>query len=444
MKPKQTPKEKAIAFAEEGRRIAAAIEDAVLALHPDDSDVLTVYAERVRHCNRDANIWHAVNLNKPGEAELFDGSGRFWRCGSKLCAYCLAKMSQANRANLRRAIAKQRVMPAADREAIGKWIARPDRSDENFPQLSPQGLLVGEKYSFITLTLPTKYISLLTAHEIIDYAWSLFRKRRWFKRHILGGGKAEEFTVHKIGFHYHIHVLARTRYVHWHDLRDTWTECVKKAFLDADRDWKVNTKDGMINAHEKTVGSINDAIKEVAKYMTKSCSWAQMDQHQLLDACRIRRWPRMFELFGEFATAKLLPVAAHEAEELLQKKEDRENKDYLDTTPLSDARPESGWRDELQQLGVVRYLEKMETDALDQASYRKEQLRNHYKYATFKRLPDKSTVNIERTIKRLLETYARSGLPPPHSVTRHMPLSRKIAIGARLDNQNYTWYQPTI
>ena len=353
-------------------------------------------------------------------------------------------MSQSNRKALRDAINRQHVNPGRDREAIQRWLERPDRSQNNFPELSPIGLPVGQKYSFITLTLPTQNISLLKAHEMIDRAWKLFRKRRWFRLHIFGGGKCEEYTVKKRGFHYHIHILARTNYVHWNDLRSVWTECVKKAFEEAELDWKVNTKTGMVVANEQTVGSISDAINEVAKYMTKSCSWTQMDREQLLDSCRIRRWPRMFELFGEFAEAKLLPVAALEAEELERKKKERQNKDYLDTTPLSDARPETGWRDDLAKLGVVRYLEKMETAAIDQAMHRKEQLKVHYKYASFYRLPSRDTVNIEAAISRLLEIYARSGLPPPDSVTRHMPLEKKIALQARLDRQNYTWYKPTI
>lgn len=441
-RPHLTPREHAIASAEEGRRIARVIDDAILALHPQDSDVLSVYAERVRHCSREANIWTARDLNNGTEPELYDGAGRFWHCRSKLCGHCLAKMSQKNRRNLRNSIKLQRVDPIADREAVGKWIARADRSDANFPELSPLGLPVGEKYTFITLTMPTKFLSLLVSHEIIDYAWQLFRKRRWFRLKIRGGGKAEEYTVHKIGFHYHIHILARTKYIDYTDLRGAWTECLKKSFVKFHADWKINCKDGMVNANAKPIGSIEQAIKEVAKYMTKSCSWEQMDMRQLLDACRIRRWPRMFELFGEFAPAKLLPVAVPEVDNLCQEKKERKNKDYLDTTPFTDAKTESGWRESLATLGVVRYLEKMDSDSIAQCQYRKEQLKHCYKFATFSRLRGRTTIDIEACVKRLIDIYARSGLPPPHSVVQHMSLQAKLDAGAMLNGKNYTWYQP--
>ncbi len=399
---RQTPRQIAEESAEQGRKIARVIDDAIHAERPLDADLLTIYAHRVRLCNQTGNIWTAADLHND-KGDCFDGSGRFWFCGSKMCPYCLARQSQRNRKKLRAAILQQRVVVDDER--------------------SPLGLPVGQNYHFLTLTMPNIGLPIIEARAILNLAWSLFRKKDWFRKTIVGGAKSEEFTLTARGYHYHAHSLVRSRYINYSSLRHYWTESLRVAFSRYGKTLDAATSDHLAIANCRRVGSIEDAIKEVAKYMTKSTSWQRIDAEQLLDLCRIIRWPRMFELFGSF---RLPPAVA-----ALEVDEDIPNKTILDTKSLSDGEPETGWRTTVNELGVAAYLEKLDEGILSQAELRMRQLRHHYKYAKFVRLRPEQTVNNGEIVKRIAAIYSGAGRPPPPTVLKYLDFDTRVSTAVK-------------
>lgn len=289
---KADPVEHATTTAEHGREIAAALLDAIRTEKPEDADILTLYAHRLRLCNNNNNLWsaedlHTENPDDPGEPNWYNGAGRLWPCGQKLCPGCMQRAGNRHRAALRRILDNQTI-------------------DPNDPS-SRKGLRSGHHFKFLTLTIVNPGLSLMDTRWIVDKAWSNFRKRKYFEEVMIGGVKSEEFTLTKNGAHYHIHQLVRSRSIWWDKYRADWTSCVKFAYDEYNRlkmgkpiHFNVATEDGMLIVEETPLSSVESGVREVAKYITKSDSWHRLRPNDLLDVVRIERWPRMFEFFGSF------------------------------------------------------------------------------------------------------------------------------------------------
>lgn len=348
-----------LANAESGREISYAIRDALLDSKPQDFLELLVLSERIKLCNDSANIWTAKDLHNRETGELYNGAGRFWCCGSKLCPYCVKRAAKKNRQNLRAALSVQR-------------------------------LLVGENYRFITLTMPRQKMPLLICRAIMNHAFSLFRKRKWFKDTFKGGAKSEEFTVNASGFNYHFHFLARCKYVAFAKLRAEWTECLHLSFAKFDLSVSFATSDRMAIVNCKRITSLDDATNEVCKYITKSDSWRKLKRADLLEIARIRRFPRMFELLGSFKLLKSSDTAADLGEDA---------ETILDTTSLSDgindAEEKLDWRKKLRRANASEYLAKLRDEITESYFFRRDQLKFKYPYASFRRIRKKFDFSID-------------------------------------------------
>ena len=230
---------------------------------------------RVWACSEPENHFVGDDLHNRQTGELYAGNGNLWGCGSKLCPSCVAKSSNRSRKELTLALEHQK-------------------------------LFTGESYQSITMTMPNPGLPLLETRNILDRAWVLFRKRDYFKRHIRGGSKSEEFTITENGYHYHYHFLCVARFLSFDKFRSEWTECVKIAFNELNMPCKFNTADGlaMVKINRLKLSGLKGAIQEVCKYVTKSDSWEKISEKDLLDIAAIKRLPRMFELFGFFRTQR--------------------------------------------------------------------------------------------------------------------------------------------
>lgn len=366
----QTKDHRSIALtnAEYGRELAAAIDDAVLAQLPDDAELLTVYAHRIRLCSQPSNIWTARDLHN-STGECFSGSGRFWHCGLKLCSYCVAKTSQRQRAILRRVIKEVPIR-------------------------------TGYNLQFLTLTIKNEGVPLLDARAVFNKAWALFRGRKWFQDHIRGGCKNEEFTLTAAGYHYHAHAIVESRYVDYGEMRDQWTSCVREAYRETQFTLTVETSDELLIANIQKINTIEGAIKECAKYITKSDSWSKIPQDDLLDFCRIRRYPRMFEMFGTFkqtraaiadreaaadAAAIAAELAAYGIDPALNPITEEE-RHIIYTRELSERETSDIWRDRVTRDGAIKYIATLEDEIQATGEIRIAQLKRKYHAAVFRRV----------------------------------------------------------
>lgn len=368
------PRESSILRAEIGRKLAASIDDAIASQLPDDFEELSLYAHRIRTCNSPNNQWFATDMHTP-DGECFDGAGSFWSCGHKPCPSCIRHNARRNRKRVRRALTEL-----------------PLRS--------------GEYRNMITLTFPKTNLSVLQARAIIDYAWSLFRKRSWFKRTVLGGCKSEEFTVGKDGYHYHMHILAVTKWVMYATMRHEWTHCVRKAFEKAGLPLTIATSDQLIVANVKRVASLEGAVNEVCKYITCSDTWSRVPQADLLDICRITRFPRMFEIFGTWREfLKPSPVEADiDIPEILS----------LDTRSVTDEQDTRTWREHVRDRGAAAYLAIFDSLIGEAREFRATQLKAIYPYANFTRpkpVPDLENGIFIAKLDRLRRDHARLAEP---------------------------------
>jgi hypothetical protein len=180
-------------------------------------------------------------------------------------------------------------------------------------------------WRLVTLTAPTlPGKSLLEVREIFNRAWSLLRKRDWWRKIVRAGVKGEEFTLgdarrleregrewslEQDGFHFHIHALIYSGWIEWSRLGEEWTDCLRTAAEKLNVPLTFNTSHGravvdvrlVVNRKTKAKGTvtINGAIEEVSKYIVKSESWLKVPDAQLVEVASVSRWFRAVELLGE-------------------------------------------------------------------------------------------------------------------------------------------------
>jgi hypothetical protein len=268
--------------------LAVADRLAGISLKANDGLALTV-ADRLRGCAAEHNIFLGFGMvyeNRP-----FNGHGILWGCGLRMCGSCMAR---------RRSKARKRAFEVVDSAK----------------------LRVGENWRLITLTFPNlPNVELHTSLKILACAWDYFRKRKIYTENFGLGIKGFEFelgnkhnraaggrawSLKLDGFHPHAHLLAATRWIDKDDLREQWTDCVKLAWRAFGVARSIDTSDGLCITNIKLVNkdvSIDTAVFEVTKYVTKADSWLKLPDSELLSFARacgdgLKGWPRMFEILG--------------------------------------------------------------------------------------------------------------------------------------------------
>ena len=346
------PADKAHELREYGQKTAYLLRDAAKHTTGLDRNELLALAARLHYCNTPKNSWLGSDIHSTETGELFEGFGRYWQCGSKLCSYCLRLNAKRNRVTLRNAVQNQK-------------------------------LRTGEHYRFITLTLPNIGLDIRTTRAIVNRAWTLLRKRQFFLRVVVGGAKAEEFTVTAKGFHYHLHLLTRSRTMRAQELRREWTECVKTAFRDHAQDFVAPTSDGLLFANIKIVHNLKQVTNEVCKYITKASSWWKMPTDALVEIALIPHWHRMFEVFGTFRK-----LDTEKLDKALRDPSDAFTRPRLfeDNDEGHEAR--NYWRILVKQMPLKRYLERLKAEVEATIRRRSEVLQIRFPFATITTLDD--------------------------------------------------------
>jgi hypothetical protein len=248
-------------------------------------------SDKMRECAKTRNIWTARDLHN-ADGELFDGVGTYIPCGVRLCPSCSASLRRRARRRARVALASC-------------------------------ALRSGEHARFITLTMPTiAEASLLETIQIVHRAWSLMRKRKFWKANVRAGIKGVEFTVTPNGYHTHIHILCISKWIEYAGLRSEWSHCLRSAWRASGREIVFKTSHGeavvdvrlvkpkMRASASRVIVSLESALQEVCKYITKSESWDALPDAHLVEIAEVRRWPRLFEVFGEMRAKNERPRVA--------------------------------------------------------------------------------------------------------------------------------------
>jgi hypothetical protein len=369
-----------------GASSASALFDALRQNKIRDEEVWGL-GNRIRICIERENHWIGDELHNTETGELYAGNGNLWSCGSKLCPSCVAKASNRSRKELKLSLKNQK-------------------------------LLTGEMYQFITLTIPNPGLSLIQTRAVIDRIWTLFRKRDYFKSKVKGGSKSEEFTLTENGYHYHYHLLCVTRFLNFNEFRREWSECIEIAFREFNLPCEFKTEDGLAMVKIKRLSSsasgLKGAIQEVCKYVTKSDSWEKLPQKDLVEIASIKRFWRMFEIFGSFRAQRNANVVLESPNvfitylltklivEILKYIQTGERITILDTKQISDGecssefadlpekvpkrQKEVSWRKYILENGLESYFEKL-AEQVEKTRYaRKCFLSLKYKFATFRTL----------------------------------------------------------
>lgn len=262
-------------------------------------------AWRIARCADDHNIWFC---NAPESGWLH---GRFWKCRSRLCSFCLSSESRKRRKILRRNL--QEYPPAA----------------------------TASEWRFLTLTIENPHLSIANTRQTVQHAWSKLRKRACFAV-VSAGAKSEEFTLTRNGYHYHIHALlhcpSRPDY---QQFRKSWTECVESSGGASQRLFGYDTIDGYLIAQFKQINDPENITNELCKYITKSTSFQKLSTSAILELAETKRWHRMFEVFGALRSKSEKPSTVHDATQSIVHKKN-----------LSDGRLTDRW-----------WFEKKRTDA---------------------------------------------------------------------------------
>jgi len=145
----------------------------------------------------------------------------------------------------------------------------------------------------------------------------------WWLENVRAGVKGTEFTlgdpkrliaekrewsIGTDGYHVHFHVFLISKWIDWQELGQLWTSCFLRAAAERSIAITINTSHNRLivdvrEVTEKRRGhkaiSLEAAIQEVCKYITKGRSWLDMLDSELCEAIVCLRGKRMIEAFGE-------------------------------------------------------------------------------------------------------------------------------------------------
>jgi hypothetical protein len=332
-KPEFTPYEKALNLLRSRKRNAEKMSYAVnhSEFESYDSYIHSLFtAEHLLANSGTANHFIAENLLSVA-GETFTGYGSFTVASSSLDAAYLKAKSKKSRKAITFALELCRQHLLADK-------------------------LTAYKH-FITFTQPTLIgVGLEKTFAVADYAWSLFRKRKYFVENIFGAVIAEEFTLgepykkenrawafDKDGFHVHRHLIAYGKWLKVEQLKIDWTECLEIAATKFGYELSFNTANGLAVVNRQTVWSDDKAVEELGKYICKSSTFDELPASEIIQVEQALQGKRMLQTFGKcnkrvgtqaadahFNTTSV--IDGEQSQKVVRANENQPKKNYLKAT----------------------------------------------------------------------------------------------------------------
>ncbi len=398
----RTPAERAYYRREKGESVAEVLQTAAMAV---GDDVALGLAARIAECSSKYNHFLADDLNT-SDGECFNGFGNLYGCGSKLCHSCIDKAAKLNRKKAREAIEQTRLLRR-----------------EYLPDGAKDYVVEQERLRFVTLTMPKVSLSCTQSIALLAHAWDLFRKLDFTKNYFGGYVKSIEFTVRSDNsYHAHIHLLAISFFLPEKTLKRLWRRCLQSAFAASGLDWRCETKDNSPVVNIKLVDSIENALSEVCKYVTKSESWEKIPSAHLLEVASVKRWGRMFELAGRLkASAKLIKAKKEVVKQIqVERKNDDADLNYLDTKYLTDGENSA-------EVSQSRGVSHQNLEIRPKIKIKRENWREIIRV--------KGLEVYRRILKRQVEAMRR---------VRQMQLVEKFPLATFKDLAGFIWYSPNL
>lgn len=303
-----------------------------------DRAELRALAHRLSLCGSPRNVFIATNAINYSTGEEYTATGQLWHCGAKICPNCIARFSAINRRKLRRAI---------DSVKLQK----------------------GERWYFPTFTIVNLGRPLVETRHIVNEVWSRFRKRLLCVSSIRGGSKSEEFTLTPNGYHYHLHCLLVSQYLHYDEVQRVWTECFENYCQENKIKYDIKTPSNNLRVHFEKITNMETLPFELCKYITKSDSWHKMRNADLTEVCMVQRWWRMFELFG-CMSAKEVAIAEGD-------QDPGTGRAIVHTRSFTDGSEPSlaeFWRKRIWQISLPDYLAELNMQFEETIAFRREQI----------------------------------------------------------------------
>ena len=373
--------EKNLFTSEIGRATATFLTDELKAKPDLATNVSLVLLERLRLCNQPKNLWFIEDMPTK-DGGNFHAAGRLWQCGSLLCSGCQQLNSRQKRKRLR---------------AV----------------LKATKLRTGEDFKFITFTVPNQNLSLMQSHEFVDYAFSLFRKRKWFIETFRGSVKCYEFTVTKVGIHFHVHLLAVVRFISFKKIRSEWTDCVQNAAMEfIGKRLLINTSDGNLWIDVTKCRDLDGIVFELCKYITKSNSWTKLDAAEMFAYMTCERLPRTFEMLGSF---RLLDASLRKAAQSVEANSEG-TEPIVHKTSLNDGLCRESWRARAERLGVGYSITQLHAEFDGKRDRRLQFLKRQFPTRTILEAPNlgilaKTAMDSHRSLRELYDIIeARDGM----------------------------------
>jgi hypothetical protein len=367
-----SPSDKAVYLMQNGRTLANRYQESAM-LNLDaravaKSDLLT-------ETYRARNIFHATDLHNGTTGELFDGYG-------VLVQLVSSRMSPA-------------YLSAQGRRARKRIREK----------INGTKLLVGERYRFLTLTMPYLETDVATVLKIKDRATTLFKKRKLWTVNVRAAFIAEEMTVGEsstiLYMHYnaHSHALLVSKYIQQWEVADVWTDCVENACSEYGVEFlmrnlvsnrlTVDIKD--VETHGKKKGkTLDESVDELCKYVVKGSDFHKVPVEKLVEIEDALFKRQMIKSYGDFNSQKGK-----------EKSETVNEGTSLDTKYITDGaaqfKPKQPRTPSLIEVGVRMILEGKRDDWLEmlgvvaehRREFRVDYLAHKMPFATFRTLDGK-------------------------------------------------------
>jgi hypothetical protein len=274
--------DKAVYLMQNGRTLANRYQESAL-LNLDARAVAK--SDLLIETYRARNIFHATDLHNGATGELFDGYGVLTQLVS-------SRMSPA-------------YLSAQGRRARKRIRAKIDETK----------LLVGERYRFLTLTMPYLETDVVTVLKIKDRATTLFKKRKLWTANVRAAFVAEEMTIGESStitythFNSHSHALLISKYIQQWQIADVWTGCVEKACVEYGVEFlmrnlvsnrlTVDIKD--VETYGRKKGkTLDESVDELCKYVVKGSDFDKVPVEQLVEIEDALFKRQMIKSYGDF------------------------------------------------------------------------------------------------------------------------------------------------